>query len=512
MVFAYYFLATSTYGNLQANYAQDITDAQALGIDGFAVAAGAWDTPYQTWAAAMFAAAQAAELNADGTKFKLFMSAEVGGLLTTANVQAMVNTFKGTAPATPTGISNTNYFWYAGKPLLTTSSGELGSPASDSAAGQAFWASVFSGGFTASFYPNFQTRRPVGGQVDTNCPTYAQVSADWNTWWKNVAEGLCYFQFDGLAINSDGSKGDLTVSAEAYAQLMGENSRLFMSGINSYYTQNNYVLTFMVAVERYGYEGLASQWSSIINTHKPVWVLLCTWNDLGEAYMTPADPANMPLNTAPDVNAWPHQYSHVGYAKFNAIFIEQYKTGASPAITKDELFYNYRTQPAALAPPATSITASIAGTTLTVTAIASGTLYLGQVLTGSGVTAGTTIAEQLTGTPGGVGTYRLWQSQTVSSRTITGIAVTTAFFNLEDKIYVTTRLTAPATLRVITGGSTVDTAVPSGMTHTRIPFNTGTQIIRLIRGSTLIDLTGDPISSSILYYNHNPTTGYGTYP
>lgn len=64
------------------------------------------------------------------------------------------------------------------------------------------------------------------------------------------------------------------------------------------------------------------------------------------------------------------------------------------------------------------VTGSISGTTLTVTAVASGTLSIGVVLSGTGVTSGTTITALGTGT-GGTGTYTVSASQTVSSRTIT---------------------------------------------------------------------------------------------
>lgn len=64
------------------------------------------------------------------------------------------------------------------------------------------------------------------------------------------------------------------------------------------------------------------------------------------------------------------------------------------------------------------VTGSIATTVLTVTAVASGTLQIGALLTGAGVTAGTTITALGTGT-GGAGTYTVSVSQTVSSTTIT---------------------------------------------------------------------------------------------
>ena len=67
-------------------------------------------------------------------------------------------------------------------------------------------------------------------------------------------------------------------------------------------------------------------------------------------------------------------------------------------------------------------TASIgpASTTMTVTAITSGPIYPGMTITGTGVTAGTRIVSQLTGTDGSTGTYQVSVSQTVASTTITG--------------------------------------------------------------------------------------------
>jgi hypothetical protein len=69
------------------------------------------------------------------------------------------------------------------------------------------------------------------------------------------------------------------------------------------------------------------------------------------------------------------------------------------------------------------VTGAIAGTTLTVSAVASGTLQVGQVIAGTGVTVGTTITAALTGT-GGTGTYTVSVSQTASSTTITATGPT----------------------------------------------------------------------------------------
>ena len=61
-----------------------------------------------------------------------------------------------------------------------------------------------------------------------------------------------------------------------------------------------------------------------------------------------------------------------------------------------------------------------AGTVLTVSAVASGTIYEGMVLSGTSVTANTRITAFGTGT-GGTGTYTVGTSQEVLSTTITGV-------------------------------------------------------------------------------------------
>ena len=69
-------------------------------------------------------------------------------------------------------------------------------------------------------------------------------------------------------------------------------------------------------------------------------------------------------------------------------------------------------------------TGSIAATTLTVTAVTTGTLYVGAVITGTGVTVGTTITALGTGT-GGVGNYTVSPSQSVGSTNITSVTSVT---------------------------------------------------------------------------------------
>jgi hypothetical protein len=76
------------------------------------------------------------------------------------------------------------------------------------------------------------------------------------------------------------------------------------------------------------------------------------------------------------------------------------------------------------------VTGSISTTTLTVSAVTSGTLSIGVVLSGTGITVGTTITALGTGT-GGTGTYTVSASQTVSSTTVTASNPLTTGTNIE---------------------------------------------------------------------------------
>ncbi len=73
-----------------------------------------------------------------------------------------------------------------------------------------------------------------------------------------------------------------------------------------------------------------------------------------------------------------------------------------------------------------AITGSIAGTTLTVTALSSGALSVGQILTGTGITTGTAITSYGTGRGGNgtsvLGTYQLSLTNTFASGAITTAA------------------------------------------------------------------------------------------
>lgn len=108
-------------------------------------------------------------------------------------------------------------------------------------------------------------------------------------------------------------------------------------------------------------------------------------------------------------------------------------TAVASATITDEIVKGYKGGLVRLATPPGAITTvkgvgavvtgSISTNTMTVTAVASGTLVVGQTIAGSGVTVGTTITALGTGT-GGPGTYTVSASQTVASTAITATGPT----------------------------------------------------------------------------------------
>lgn len=83
--------------------------------------------------------------------------------------------------------------------------------------------------------------------------------------------------------------------------------------------------------------------------------------------------------------------------------------------------------------------AGSAGTVMDVTAVASGTLLSGMTLTGTGITAGTRIVSQTSGTTGGVGLYVVDTSQLTASTTVNGSRASKLVFDHTGQYFVSLR-------------------------------------------------------------------------
>lgn len=130
------------------------------------------------------------------------------------------------------------------------------------------------------------------------------------------------------------------------------------------------------------------------------------------------------------VTSWTRWMAAGGPVRYDVTFatdpgVNGYPAGALIQSSTVGTFYtnlsdSNQTNPDAVAG---TFTGSISGTTMTITGVTSGSLVLGQVMSGSGVSAGTQVTALGTGT-GGIGTYTVTPSQTVTSETLTGNAAT----------------------------------------------------------------------------------------
>ena len=121
-------------------------------------------------------------------------------------------------------------------------------------------------------------------------------------------------------------------------------------------------------------------------------------------------------------------------------------------------------------------TASISGTTMTVTAVSSGAIHVGQLLTGTGVANGTSITAYGNDTFGSTGTYTVSFSQTTASTTITGVGTTAGGGRIIQTITPTGNKISTASRQpvLITAQTAPTTNVINGVT---VPRNAGLNML-----------------------------------
>jgi glucan endo-1,3-alpha-glucosidase len=301
-VFAHYMVAFPTYGDTVGAYQKEIREAQAAGIDGFALNVGDWSGPnwyYKSRVATIYKAAEQL-----GTDFKLFFSVE---LTNTTDIVDMVRSY---AP-------RTNSFRYRGKTVLSTF-GQNGVDWRDSV-----FRPLHAAGIDLFFVPFFWPASHA------ELPNYQDVASILNT-YSNVVDGLFLFGAAGLPEQIAQCNSNHTAVVHAAGKISMAGFTPHYWGCYQYRNGRRYV-------ETHGGEGTVLQWQSIIQ-NQPDWVEIVTWNDFNEStYVSPT-------------STWqqaPARYSHVGYLELSSRYITWYKTGKEPAIDRDALFFFYRTHPKA---------------------------------------------------------------------------------------------------------------------------------------------------------------------
>jgi glucan endo-1,3-alpha-glucosidase len=300
-VFAHYMVCYSDYGQSLQGFQQDITNAQAAGIDGFALDVGEWngpDTYYKADVELMYEAAESL-----GTGFKLFFSVDMAN---TNDIVQMISTY----------ASRTNSFYYNNALVVS------------SFCGNGFWwtngviqplqSLGVSNVFFIPFFPTENAWPSVAG-VNALLTKYSFVS------------GL--FEF-GVGLPTD-----ITNMDSSYGQACQNAGKLFMAGCSPSYWGNSQTATGRTYFESQGGEGTISQWNWIIQ-NQPDWVEIPTWNDFNEG--TYISPLFNPEQYESQVTT-PHRYCHAGYLELMKRYISWYKSGQPPPLSQDAVFYFYRT-------------------------------------------------------------------------------------------------------------------------------------------------------------------------
>ena len=303
-VFAHYMVCFATYGATIAGYQREIQEAQAAGIDGFALDEGAWsgtDTSYKTRTQLIYAAAESL-----GTGFKLFFSVDLGN---TNDIVDMVSTYG----------PRSNSFRYQGRVVLST----FGQNGLDWSNGVV--APLHKAGIDLFFVPFFWPS-PV-----TELPAYSDAVNILNS-YSNLLNGLFLFGAAGLP-------AQLVQCNSNYNQAVHAAGKIYMAGVTPHYWGFNQYGASRRYFETDGGEGTIPQWLSILR-NQPDWVEIVTWNDFNEStYVSPVDnPGQYESQLAS-----PFRYSHAGYLEVAKPYIAAYKSRTQPSVNQDALFYFYRT-------------------------------------------------------------------------------------------------------------------------------------------------------------------------
>jgi hypothetical protein len=178
--------------------------------------------------------------------------------------------------------------------------------------------------------------------------------------------------------------------------------------------------------------------------HDATWVEIVTWNDWGEASYIA--PFGEPADTELWGGHWGPLPSHVAYLDACRYYITWFKSGSPPPITRDEVFYFYRPHPKAIQ---------------------------GRIKPG----------EEALGRPGGAD-------------------------SLQDSVFATCFLKAPATLAIDSGDAAQAFDLPAGVRHVEMPLSLGAQRFVLRRDDqTLIDKVGEHPVSEEAWANFNYFAG-----
>jgi glucan endo-1,3-alpha-glucosidase len=350
MVFAHYMVTNQDYSGGDpeqkiAAYEKEIRQAQAIGIDGFALNEGGWlrQTYYIRYTAEMFEAAVRLH-----SGFHLMFSADMCCSNRIADVEDMMRRFANNPRY------RAIYFHEHGRPVLTTFAG--------SKLGVAAWKQIRSD-LAHGTHPS-TTQEPsalatVSGMPSNapmeiflvpaffwggETPGRAAIQQGFDR-WKSAIDGSFYWGIAGIP--GSGGKLDTIRSSDSYASTLHAGHKLYMAPICLQFWGANANRYY----EYSGASGMRKMWMDAIQASHPDWVEIITWNDFIEGtYVSPIDDpnkypgANFLNTTGIPLGTRGYFHTHRGATALLKYFIAWYKTGVQPKIQKDAIYYFYRTQ------------------------------------------------------------------------------------------------------------------------------------------------------------------------
>ena len=354
MVFAHYMLTNQDYQadddptqeKKIAGYEQEIEQARALGVDGFALNVGGWlrEPYYVRYAAQMFEAA--ARLN---NGFKLMFSADFCCGNGAEDVEDMMRRFANNPRYTRV------YFRHDGQFVLTTFAGD--------SLGTAQWRQIrqdLASGTHPSTVKCANALASVSAVPSSRPLRIFLVAAFF--WagetpdrsgverglkeWSDVIDGSFYWGIAGVP--GSGGALDNVRSSEAYASAVHAAHRLYMAPVTVQFWGANANRYY----EYSGGAGMRAMWMDAIVRSHPEWVEIITWNDFIEGtYISPIDDpsrypqANQLVQSGVPAGTPGYFHDHAAAGRLMSYFIRWYKTGVPPPIRDDAIYWFYRTQP-----------------------------------------------------------------------------------------------------------------------------------------------------------------------
>ncbi|KIJ64933.1 glycoside hydrolase family 71 protein [Hydnomerulius pinastri MD-312] len=307
-VFAH-FMAQNSYSYAQSDWTNDMTTAQGIGIDGFALNIAANDYEVDRIVDA-YAAAEA--LN-----FKLFYSFDMSYTWAQSDMVNIVMNHSS---------SSANFMW-KDTLLVSTYSGET--------YGEDFWAGFKSAlaaeGINITLAPAFTTYRDPS-EASTLLSTFPSIDGFFN-WWSWPAD------VDANLTTATDLAYQSAISSRSGPYIMGS---LFLP-VSPWQFKN---LDGAGDWVEYSDTLWNYRWEQAVSDVKPDIVEIVTWNDYGESHYIGDINPNVDLGTQAPL--YVDGFVHAAWRDVAQYYISWYKNGVAPTITKDEVVFWYRAWPKAI--------------------------------------------------------------------------------------------------------------------------------------------------------------------